>query len=73
MPKTSPAQLEAVRRYNKSHTRTITLRLNLKTDADILEWLEDCRNVSGAIKRAIRHQIDVEREIEKYGYYEEGK
>lgn len=73
MAKTSPAQLEAVRRYNKAHTRTITLRLNLKTDADILEWLEDYDNIAGAIKRAIRHQIDVEREIEKYGYYEIGK
>lgn len=73
MPKTSPAQLEAVRRYNKTHTRTITLRLNLKTDADILEWLKDCGNVAGTIKRAIRHEIDTEREIEKYGYYEIGK
>jgi hypothetical protein len=73
MPKTSPAQLEAVRRYNKTHTRTITLRLNLKTDADILEWLEAVDSMAGAVKNAIRHQIDVEREIEKYGYYEEGK
>jgi hypothetical protein len=73
MPKTSRAQLEAVRRYNKTHTCTITLRLNLKTDADILEWLEDCDNVAGTVKQAIRAQIYADREIEKYGYYEIGK
>jgi hypothetical protein len=65
--------LEAVRRYNNAHTRTITIRLNYRTDADILEWLEDVDNMAGAVKNAIRHQIDVECEIEKYGYYEEGK
>jgi hypothetical protein len=73
MPKTSRAQLEAVKRYNNAHTRTITIRLNHRTDADILEWLEDVDSMAGAVKNAIRHQIDVEREIEKYGYYEEGK
>jgi hypothetical protein len=65
--------LEAVKRYNNAHTRTITIRLNHRTDADILEWLEDVDSMAGAVKNAIRHQIDVEREIEKYGYYEEGK
>jgi hypothetical protein len=70
MPKTSRAQLEAVKRYNDAHTRTITVRLNYKTDADILEWLEDVDSMAGAVKNAIRHQIDVERELEKYGYYE---
>ena len=73
MPKTSRAQLEAVKRYNNAHTRTITIRLNHKTDADILEWLEGVDSMAGAIKNAIRHQIDVEREIEKYGYYEVGR
>jgi hypothetical protein len=73
MAKTSRAQLEAVKRYNNAHTRTITIRLNHRTDADILEWLEDVDSMAGAVKNAIRHQIDVEREIEKYGYYEEGK
>lgn len=73
MPKTSRAQLEAVKRYNNAHTRTITIRLNYRTDADILEWLEDVDSMAGAVKNAIRHQIDVELEIEKYGYYEAEK
>ncbi len=73
MAKTSRAQLEAVKRYNNAHTRTLTIRLNHRTDADILEWLEDVDSMAGAVKNAIRHQIDVEREIEKYGYYEEGR
>jgi hypothetical protein len=67
MPKTSRAQLEAVKRYNDAHTRTITVRLNYKTDADILEWLEDVDNIAGAVKRAIRSQIDDELWLEK-GY-----
>ena len=73
MPKTSRAQLEAVKRYNNAHTRTITIRLNHRTDSDILEWLEDVDSMAGAVKNAIRHQIDVERELEKYGYCEEAK
>jgi hypothetical protein len=67
MPKTSRAQLEAVKRYNNAHTRTITIRLNYRTDADILEWLEDVDNIAGAVKRAIRSQIDDELWLEK-GY-----
>jgi hypothetical protein len=67
MPKTSRAQLEAVKRYNNAHTRTITIRLNHRTDADILEWLEDVDNIAGAVKRAIRSQIDDELWLEK-GY-----
>jgi hypothetical protein len=67
MPKTSRAQLEAVKRYNKAHTRTITIRLNYRTDSDILEWLEDMDNIAGAVKRAIRSQIDDELWLEK-GY-----
>lgn len=67
MPKTSRAQLEAVKRYNAAHTRTITIRLNNRTDSDILEWLEDVDNIAGAVKRAIRSQIDDELWLEK-GY-----
>lgn len=48
--------------YDETHTTQIKLKLNNKTDADILEWLHKQllnRNTSmqGEIKRLIREEI----------------
>ena len=44
--------------YDKKNTRGLYLKLNLKTDADILLWLEAQESKQGSIKRLIREEID---------------
>ncbi len=49
--------------YDESHTKQIKLKLNLKTDADILDWLHEKQSwksgtsMQGEIKRLIREEI----------------
>lgn len=51
------AALKAKAKYNKTKTRTYCLRLNLKTDKDIIEILESVTNKQGYIKQLIREDI----------------
>ena len=44
-------------RYDAANTKAVKLKLNLKTDADILERLEESGNKQGYIKRLIREDI----------------
>ena len=44
-------------KYDKTNTTQIRMKLNLKTDADILEKLESVRNKQGYIKALIRADI----------------
>lgn len=52
--KTSAAQIEAINRYNANNTTATIIRLNHKTDADLIEFLETCGNKQGTIKAALR-------------------
>lgn len=54
MAKTPEYQIKASNRYNKKSTKMIQIRLNLKTDADILEHLATLDNVAGYVKKLIR-------------------
>ena len=54
---TPNAHTRANTKYNKSHTKQVPLRFNLKTDADILEKLESVPNKLGYIKSLIRDDI----------------
>ena len=51
---TTEARRRAQYKYNKAHTKQITLRLNKRTDADIIEHLQGLGNKQGYIKRLIR-------------------
>lgn len=55
---TSEAQLKAVKKYDAKATKQIKLKLNLKTDADILKKLEEEQNTQGYIKRLIREDLN---------------
>ena len=44
-------------KYDKTNTTQIRMKLNLKTDADILEKLESVGNKQGYIKTLIRADI----------------
>ena len=46
------------KKYDKENTTKVTLKLNLKTDADILDFLENCGNKQGTIKELIRTEIE---------------
>ena len=57
MKKTSDAHIRARDKYNKANTKSMALRFNLKTDADILEKLDNVPSKLGYIKQLIRADI----------------
>ena len=50
-------QSKASMKYDSKNTKDVRIKLNLKTDADILEWLEAKGNKQGYIKELIRNDI----------------
>ena len=54
---TSDARKRAVAKYDANNTKQIKLKLNLRSDHDILERLEEVGNVQGYIKQLIRDDI----------------
>lgn len=51
------AKRRAIKKYDANNTRQVHLKLNIKTDADILDHLEKQENVQGYIKRLIRNDM----------------
>lgn len=47
----------AQERYDNKNTKQFKMKLNTKTDADILEWLESQPNKQGKVKELIREDI----------------
>ena len=56
------AQIKAVYKYDREHTRQVHLKLNRRTDVDVLEKLDSVPNKQGYIKGLIR--ADLERSAE---------
>ena len=54
---TSEAKLSAQRKYDKENTTQILLKLNTKTDADVIGKLEKVGNKQGYIKELIRNNL----------------
>lgn len=52
--RTSPASLKAIRKYDRKNTKGLYLKLNLKTDSDIIDFMETKENKQGYIKKLIR-------------------
>ena len=53
----------ATAQYDRENTRRVNLKLNNNTDADIIQWLEEQKNldgIQGAIKCLIREKIKKE-------------
>jgi hypothetical protein len=60
---------EAQNRYDAINTTQVKLKLNDKTDADILGWIREKRRdssstIQGAIKDLILKQITLERSVQ---------
>ena len=54
---TPESQLRAQARYDSTHTTSVSLKLNNRTDQDILQWLRKQKSKQGAVKQAIRNEI----------------
>jgi hypothetical protein len=50
-------QSEWHNRYDKTHCKGVYLKLNLRTDADIIEKLASVPNKQGYIKQLIRRDL----------------
>lgn len=57
MKKYKNAQSKATTKYNKNSTVAFTVRLNVKTDADIIAALESVENKNALIKKLLREAI----------------
>ena len=55
--KSSDARIRANTKYNKNNTKQYPIRLNLNTDADIIDKLSSVDNIAGYIKELIRADI----------------
>lgn len=51
------SEIKAINKYNKKNTKIIALRLNLKTDGDIVTKLEQVPTKMGYIKDLIRKDM----------------
>ena len=55
--KTRPSQIRATEKYQKANIKRVVLKLNKKTDQDIIAFLEAQKSVNGEIKRILREYI----------------
>lgn len=53
----SKSQLKAVAKYDKANTVQVNLKLNKKTDKDLIDLLNNQDNKQGLIKRLLRDEI----------------
>ena len=51
---------KAQEKYDAANTRQIRLKLNTRTDKEILEWLDKQPSKQGAIKALIKAELDRE-------------
>lgn len=52
------ASMRAVNKYNRTHTKAVTIRLSKKYDTDIIEALSQVDNQAGYIKSLIRADLE---------------
>ena len=57
MDMATEAQRKAQRRYDARNTRQVHIKLNLRTDSDVLARLDDVPSKQGYIKRLIREDL----------------
>jgi len=56
------ANMEYLNQYEKENIRQIRLKINRKTEPELLEWIEEQENIQGYIKRLIREDMEKEKE-----------
>ena len=58
----SEAQRRASKKYTAANTKQIALVLNIKTDADLIDHLQEKANKQGYIKGLIRKDMEAQKE-----------
>lgn len=56
------ANMEYLNKYEKDNLRQIRLKINRKTEPELLEWIEKQENIQGYIKRLILEDMDKEKD-----------
>lgn len=46
------------KKYDQNNTKKVSLKLNVKTDEDIINYLDSVENKQGTLKRIIRDEIN---------------
>ena len=54
---TSESQIRAQAAYDRKNTVRLSLKLNVRTDEDIIQWIRSQKSMQGTIKRLIREEI----------------
>ena len=52
------ANMEYLNNYEKENLRQIRLKINRKTEPELLEWIEKQDNIQGYIKQLIREDME---------------
>ena len=55
---TTEARKRATAKYQQANTRQFIMRLNKRTDSDIISHLDKCENKQGYIKSLIRADME---------------
>ena len=53
----SKKRMMSIARYDATHTKRLSLKLNLKTDKDILDKLDSVSSKQGYVKKLIRDDL----------------
>ena len=54
---TSDSQIRAQAAYDRKNTIRLSMKLNIQTDKDIIEWIRNQKSMQGTIKKLIRNEI----------------
>jgi hypothetical protein len=54
---TSESQARAQAAYDRKNTVRLSLKLNVRTDKDIIQWIRSQKSMQGTIKQLIREEI----------------
>ena len=61
----SKAQYKAQKKYDAANTKLFVMKLHLRNDEDIFNWLDLQDSKQGAVKQLIRNQIKKENKKNK--------
>jgi hypothetical protein len=53
----SGSQIRAQAKYDSENTTRVSMKLNFRTDNDVIQWLWKQKSMQGAIKQLIRDEI----------------